>query len=122
MRSKLSLLHIAGLLICVVPPVIATLEYFPLWFSQSETTVSALSAIMLTLCCIPFFKQIKAYLRGTPAAWVIFGIIFLLFSIFNSIADGIENIALVGLISNLCGGALFRIEKHLRREATNGKQ
>lgn len=122
MGSKLTPLRIVGLLICALPPIIATLEHFPLWFSHSETAVSALSAILLTICSIPFLKQIKAYLRGTPASWVLWGIIFLVFYILDNIADGIENIALVGLLSNVCGGALFRIDKHLRRDAENGKQ
>lgn len=109
-----------GLLVCIVPPVIATLEHFPLWFSQTETAVSALSAIMITMCCIPFFKQIRAYFKGTPAEWVIWLVIYVLVAVFNKLADGIETIAFIGFISNLAGGAIFRIEKHIKaKEGVN---
>ena len=113
-------LRVFGLIVCVAPPVIATLEYFPLWFSQTETAVSALSAMMITLCCIPFFKQIRAYFKGTPAAWVIWLVIYVLVAVFNKLADGIETVAFIGVIANLTGGAIFRIEKHIKaKEGVN---
>ncbi len=113
---KVFILHVFGLLLCVVPPVIATLEYFPLWFSRSETAVSAISAILIALCCLPFIKQIKAYFRGTPASWVVWLVIYVLVAVFNKLAQGVETVAFIGALSNLLGGCIFRIERHIRHK------
>lgn len=116
MTHKIFALHIFGLLLCVIPPVIATLEYFPLWFSCSETAISAISAMLIALCCLPFVKQIKAYFKGTPASWVIWLVIYILVAVFNKLAHGVETVAFIGTLSNLLGGCIFRIEKHLKRK------
>ena len=113
-------LRVFGLIVCVAPPVIATLEYFPLWFSQTDTAVSVLSAMMIALCCIPFFKQIRAYFKGTPAAWAFFLALWVASMSLNKLMDGIETIAFYGMISNLAGGAIFKIKKHIRaKEGVN---
>lgn len=113
---KIHVLHVLGLSVCVVPPVITTLEYFPLWFKQTETAVSAFSAILILLCCLPFIKQIKAYFKGTPASWVIWLVLYIIVTVFSKLAEGVETVAFIGLLSNLLGGAIFRIEKHLKRK------
>lgn len=107
-------LRIVGLAVCIIPPVVTTLEYFPLWFSQTETAVSALSAILIALCCLPFFKQIKAYFRNTPASWVVWLVIYILVAVFNKLADGMETVAFIGVLSNLAGGGIFHIEKRIK--------
>lgn len=116
LSHKIFTLHLLGLIVCVLPPVITTLEYFPLWFKQTETAVSAFSAILILLCCLPFIKQIKAYFKGTPASWVIWLVIYVLVAVFSNLAKGVETVAFIGLLSNLIGGAIFRIEKHLKHK------
>ena len=121
LRNKARLFHFFGLVLCVVPPIIATLEYFPLWFSQSETAISAMSAILLTLSCLPFLKKIKAYFRGSPASWSVWLVIWLITSALSNIIAGIETISFIALISNLLGEVLFRIEHYYReKEINNG--
>ena len=110
---KAFVLRIIGLAVCIIPPVITTLQYFPLWFSETETAVSALSAMLLTLCCLPFLKQIKAYFKNTPSSWGIFLAIWIISMSLNKLMDGIETIAFIGTLSNLVGGCIFRIEKHM---------
>lgn len=114
MSHKIFALHVLGLIVCVLPPVIATLEYFPLWFKQTETAFSAFSAILIAICCLPFVKQIKAYFKGTPASWVMWLGIYLLVALFSKLAEGVETVAFIGTMSNLCGGFIFRVEKHIK--------
>lgn len=116
MSHKISALHKLGLIVCVVPPIITTLEHFPLWFQRSDTAISAISAIFLLLCCIPFMKQIKAYFKGTPASWAVWLAIYVPVAVFNKLADGVEAVAFIGVLSNLLGGCIFRIEKHLKHK------
>ena len=115
-RSKVFIVHWLGMLICVVPPIIAVLEYFPLWLSDGESTVSVFSTIFLVLCCLPFWKQIKAYFKGTPAAWVIWLIITVVFKSLAVISGDIGNVAFIALLSNLIGGVVFRLEKRIKKE------
>ena len=115
-RSKALVVHWLGMLICIVPPVLAVLEYFPLWFSETESTMSVFSMTLLLLCCLPFWKQIKDYFKGTPAAWVIWLIITVVFKALAEISVDIGNISLIALISNLIGGLIFRLEKRIRKE------
>lgn len=117
---KIFALHVLGLIVCVAPPIITTFEYFPLWFQRSETAISAVSAMLVMLCCLPFIKQIKAYFKGTPDSWAVWLVIYVLVAVFSKLADGIETVAFIGLISNLLGGCIFRIEKHLKRKAKEG--
>ena len=113
---KLFALHLLGLFVCIAPPIITTFEYFPLWFQRPDTAISAISAILALLCCIPFMKQIKAYFKGTPASWSVWLVIYVLVAAFNKLADGVETVAFIGLLSNLLGGCIFRIEKHLKNK------
>lgn len=123
LSHKIFALHILGLAVCVTPPIIATLEFFPLWFKQTETAISAFSAILILLCCLPFIKQIKAYFKGTPASWVIWLVIYVIVTVFSKLAEGIEAVSFIGVLSNLLGGCIFRIEKHLKRkERTTGNE
>jgi hypothetical protein len=114
-QSKALVVHWLGMLICIVPPIIAVLEYFPLWLSDSESTLSVFSVVLLVLCCLPFWKQIKAYFKGTPAAWVIWLIITVIFKALAEISGDIGNVAFIALLSNLVGGLIFRLEKRIRK-------
>ena len=113
---KIFALHVLGLIVCIAPPIITTFEYFPLWFQRPDTAISAISAILALLCCIPFMKQIKAYFKGTPASWSVWLVIYVLVAAFNKLADGVETVACIGFLSNLLGGCIFRIEKHLKHK------
>ncbi len=115
-------LRIIGLAVCIVPPIITTLDYFPLWFSQTETTLSVLSAMLIALCCIPFYKQIISYFKGTPASWVVWLVIYIIVAVFNKLADGVETVAFMGVLSNLAGGFIFRLEKRIKAREGVGNE
>lgn len=106
-------LRILGLLLSVLPPAIATLEYFPLWLSEGKTTVSAISLTLLLLSAIPLLRLAKKHLHS-PAPWMLWLILWLALRAFLPIAAAIETIALVAFPTSLLGAVCFRLAK--RRE------
>lgn len=110
MKNKGLILRIIGILFCVVPPVIATLEYFPLFKEQPETGVSALSAVFLALCAIPAWKYIKKALKS-PSAWLLW-LVILVFSVcFEPIVYQMKIISAISVVSSVIGAIFFRWAK-----------
>ena len=106
-------LRILGLVLSVLPPAIATLEFFPLWLTEGRTTLSALSLVLLLLSAIPIFRILKKHLRS-PAPWMLWLILWLGLRAFLPIAAAIETIAFISFPTSILGAVCFRLAK--RRE------
>jgi hypothetical protein len=92
----------------VACPLIATLSQFPIWINRSgEATVSGTFLLFALLSCIPFLKQIKAYIKS-PSAWMIWAIPFVSFIALRNIIDEMIIICFVGLISNIAGTFIYK--------------
>ena len=111
------LLRILGLILSVLPPAIATLEFFPLWLTEGKTAFSAVSLVLLLLSAIPLFRLLKKHLRS-PAPWMLWLILWLALRAFLPIAAAIETIALVAFPTSLAGAICFRLAK--RQEEKKG--
>ena len=101
-------LRILGLFLSVLPPAIATLEFFPLWLSEGTTTLSALSLLLLLLAAIPIFRLLKKHLHS-PAPWMLWLVLWLALRAFLPIASAIETIALVAFPTSFLGAVCFRV-------------
>lgn len=100
-------LHILGFLLCIVPPTICTLLYFPLWKASGYTTcIAGGTALILALCIIPLYKMIKRGLMSF-SSYMMWLILFLLFLALSKIADQMTVISFVGFIGNLLGAVCF---------------
>jgi hypothetical protein len=100
-----------GLLFCILPPALATLEYFPIWSAKGgEAMVSGLTLILLFICALPLKRYISAYLKS-PSAWVIWLSVYILLSLLSAVIDDVISISLVAFPSNLIGSLFFRIAK-----------
>ena len=106
-------LRILGLVLSVLPPAIATLEFFPLWLTEGKTTLSALSLVLLLLSAIPIFRILKKHFHS-PAPWMLWLILWLGLRAFLPIAAAIETIALISFPTSILGAVCFRLAK--RRE------
>lgn len=110
-------LHIAGFALCIVPPVICTLSYFPLWQSVGyESCIAGGTALLLAICAIPLYKLLKRGL-ATYSSYLIWLILFLLFLALSKIATQMTVISLVGFIGNLLGAVCFHLAKRINRRA-----
>ena len=106
---KRSVLRVIALTVCIFPPAIATISYFPVWVVREDTSVlSGMALLVLTIVLIPLMKYIKGKMES-PSAPVIWMISFLLFFLLSKIATEMTIISLIGFISNLIGTLIFKL-------------
>ncbi len=103
-------LHILGILLCILPPMICTLCYFPLWKNSSEKTVCGGAILLLILCALPLYKDMKRRL-SSAASYVLWLIMFLLFLFLSRVADEMTVISFFGFAGNLLGAICFWLNK-----------
>ena len=109
-------LHILGILLCVVPPAVCTLLYFPLWkISGYAYCIAGGTALLLVICLLPLYKLI---IRATKSAssYLLWLIMFLLFVALSKIGEQMTVISFVGFISNLAGAICFKLGRIGRLE------
>lgn len=107
-------LHLLGFTLCIIPPAICTLNYFPLWKTAGyEHCLAGGVALILAVCMIPLFKLFKRKLEGY-SSFLIWLILFLLFFSLSRIADQMTVISFVGFVGNLLGAICFFIAGRLR--------
>ncbi len=110
---KLKILFFSlGMLFCVLPPIIATLSFFPLWIGDGGTT-KLLSGFTLLLCILaymPLIRAIKRILRSN-SSYLMWLIIFLFFLVLESIAYEMTVISFAGFIGGALGAVLFKLSE-----------
>ena len=103
------LLHMAGVLLCVVPPAVCTLSYFPLWKSAGYVScISGGVAFLLVLCAIPIFKALRRAFANA-ASYVMWLLLFIAFFLLSKIAYEMTVISFVGFVGNLLGAVCFAL-------------
>lgn len=103
------ILHIVGFLLCIIPPAICTMAYFPVWREAGVSScIAGGGALVLVICAIPLYKLLRRALSGA-SAYMMWLIAFLIFFGLSRIATEMTVISLVGFISNLAGAILMRI-------------
>lgn len=106
--QKKAFFKFLGFAFSVLPPLIATIDQFPLMTAAGKLSVLALVA--LVLCCIPFVKHLKKLL-ASPSAWMMWGIVFLLCVMARAIVDEFYVISMLGLVGSLIGAGFFYLAK-----------
>lgn len=112
-KTIAKLLRGLGIGIDVLAPMIATLTQLPVWIDRSEgATVSGVFIIMAFFCVIPFWRQVKDYMKNpsAPVMWAIFAAVFLCV---REICDEMIMISLVGLAANGAGSGLLIAAKKM---------
>lgn len=105
--KKLSL-TVIGAMLCIAPPAVTTLCYFPLWVEKSATTtVSGLSMILILVSIVPLFKLVKDHLKS-PSAPILWACVCVFAMMFRTIIDQVVVIAFVGTISSIAGFFIFK--------------
>ncbi len=107
-KLKYSVLTALGALLCIAPPAVVTLCYFPLWVEKSSSaTLSGLSLIMILVSIIPLFRILKNHL-SSPSAPIVWVLICGFCLAFRSIIDQMLVISFVGGISSIAGFIIFK--------------
>ncbi len=106
-------LHIAGFALCILPPAVCTLTYFPLWREMGyESCIAGGAALLLVLCAIPLYKLLRRAF-SSYSSFFVWLILFLLFFSLSRIAEQMTVISLVGLIGNLLGAVCFHLARRI---------
>ena len=108
-----------GLLISVVPTMLAVLSYFPVW--QERGGGAMLSGFTLCLFLISALPAIRLFKRifESPSAPLLWFIAFLLFSALSRIAREMTVISFVGFTSNLIGAYFFTMARKVVKRNEN---
>lgn len=101
-------LHILGYAFCIVPPLVCTLTFFPIWESTSGFKLNALCAIVIILAIFPIIKLLRRLLKS-DASYIFWLILFICFFAMSRIADEMTVISFIGFISNSIGAILMRL-------------
>lgn len=105
------ILHIIGFSLCILPPAICTLCYFPLWeIAGGGRTLAGGAALLLVLCFRPLLKLLRRIL-SSDSAYLLWLILYIVFTILERIAKEIAVISLIGFIGNALGAICFMIAK-----------
>ena len=109
------ILHFSGILCCIIPPIICTVSYFPLWSEAgAEYLVSGGTALLIILSMIPLYKYIKKLLESC-ASYVLWLLIFLFCFLMSKVIDEITVIAFVGFVGNIVGAALMKVSEMVQK-------
>lgn len=109
-------LKLIALLVCIVPTVIATLSYFPVWKSRSSgALLSGFTVLILLICFSPLLKAVKRFLIS-PSVFTVWLVLFVTLVLIRSIAYEMTVISFVGMISNLFGSLLFKLSRRVQSE------
>ncbi len=108
-------LHILGLMLCILPPMICTICYFPLWKESSEKTVAGGVMLLLILCLLPLYKQIVRIL-SSASSYIMWLILFMIFFFLSKISYEMTVISFFGFIGNLLGAICIHLSKRGGRE------
>ena len=118
MRNKPSfvniILHILAFSLCIVPPALATVFYFPVWVDKgSGYALAGGGVLLLVIFALPLFRRLSLiFAKATP--YVLWLSIFLIFFGLSKIASEMAVISFAGFIGNLLGAFVFRIRDRRR--------
>ena len=110
------LLKFTAVAFSTVPPVIATLSFFPLWRANGIFAVaSGFTLLLLLFSLSPIIKLLKGLLKS-PTSRTLWLVLFVIFFALSKIADEMVIISLVGYLGNLIASLLWRISGRMTNE------
>lgn len=111
-RFKYGLLDIAARFCAVLPPLGATVYFFPAWIEKSAgATFSGTALVLIFLCMIPFWKKTVRLAEGltetgVPVLWLV---IFAVSVILKNIIDKFVVISIFGLTGSVISMAVCAV-------------
>lgn len=103
------ILQILGFFLCIAPPLVCTASYFSIW-KESTQALSGGALLLILISAIPIYKLIKRKL-ASPASYVIWLVLFVIFFTLSSIAEQMTVISFFGFVGNILGAICFKIAK-----------
>lgn len=100
-----------GMLLCTLPPLAATLSFFPFWVGgESVKLVSGFTLLLCILAHVPLLRALKRLL-SSGASYVMWLVLFLIFLVLQNIAYEMTVISFLGFIGNALGAVFFKLSE-----------
>lgn len=115
MTKLQKLFFVLGFAFCIVPPSVATFQFFPVWRENPSKSVSGMAAILICLSLIPLWKYVKKAMKS-PSAWQVWLVVTVFCLVIKNIVSDMFVIAVVGLISSAIGTVFFCLSKDKKKE------
>ena len=107
-----------GLILSIVPACIAVIDRFGFW--NTDQKVSAAVILLIVICCVPLWKQIRNGIKcfaENPSIWGFWLGMTIIFRLFNAISDDMLIVCYVALCGSLVGAILMSLaHKHLKED------
>ncbi len=114
--AKRLLFSSLGLAISIIPVVVATLSYFPLWLAREDASaLSGICVLLIGAALVPMYKYLGRMLRS-PSAPLMWFSVFVVFLLLSKIANEMTVISFVGFTTNLIGSVFFKLAERYGRE------
>lgn len=113
---KKLLLTISGLVAAIAPPFVVTILQFPTWTEEPKATISGVAILLIFFSCLPFWNQIKAYLKGSPSVTLLWIVVFVLLMLLKNIINEMLYVCVAGLAGNMVSEIFFMIRKNIKDE------
>ena len=111
--TKGKIIKTSAIVLDVSVPFIATLTQFPIWVERSsDATMSGLFLMLAFFSVLPFFKQLKLYLKS-PSVWMTWIVIHVFFICIRNIVDEMLIVSFAGAIANMIGAGVYKLGAHL---------
>ena len=75
--------------------------------------MSGLFLVFAALSVIPFFKQIKAFIKS-PSVWVLWCVLFVFLVALQSIISEMLVVCFWGMVANIIGAVIYKIGDHVQ--------
>ena len=110
------LLKFTAVAFSTVPPVIASLSFFPLWRTNGISAVASGFTLLLLLFSLSPLLKLFTRLLKSPTSRTLWLVLFVTFFLLSKIADEMVIISLVGYIGNLIASLLWQISGRMKNE------
>ena len=110
-KKREFLLYAVGMIFCILPPALATLNYFPLWRTGNPIKlISGITVLLLAVCARPLFKLIGEKFKSAASLglWLV---LFVLFFALNEVSAEMVVISFWGLVGNAVGSACLAMAR-----------
>ena len=109
-KTKRKLLKAMGYALCVVPASLSALEHFPLWLSETKSSLSLLVVLLLAICLWPFKRGVQKVWKN-PSIWMLWLCLYIGLKLTVPLAQGLLAVAGVALPFSLLGAVCFRLSR-----------